>query len=234
MGISEYQALQISGKWDSKTPEEQKKILNDNKYYTEPTAQMMTVKAIGGSGVSMRIFNFVTRKYQRYNGRTDFFINTGYSTKSKNMISITLPERGKYTFDELYVFCQPMTNFDGQVKKLSENVLEEVDLHQVGNSTRRVTGKITLDKAKILCLSIPYSTGWYAYVDGKLTKIYQANSMFMGLPLEAGTHEITLVYKTPGSKAGTGFTELGIAAALMLYVVRRKKAADAKAAQSKQ
>ena len=58
--------------------------------------------------------------------------------------------------------------------------------------------------------------------------------MFMGLPLEAGTHEITLVYKTPGSKAGTGFTELGIAAALMLYVVRRKKAADAKAAQSKQ
>ena len=234
MGISEYQALQISGKWDSKTPEEQKKILNDNKYYTEPTAQMMTVKAIGGSGVSMRIFNFVTRKYQRYNGRTDFFINTGYSTKSKNMISITLPERGKYTFDELYVFCQPMTNYDGQVKKLSENVLEEVDLHQVGNSTSRVTGKITLDKAKILCLSIPYSTGWYAYVDGKLTKIYQANSMFMGLPLEAGTHEITLVYKTPGSKAGAGFTELGIAAALMLYVVRRKKAADAKAAQSKQ
>ena len=234
MGISEYEALQINGKWDSKSPEEQRKILNDKTHYIEPNAQMMTVKTIGGSGISMRIFNFVTRKYQRYNGRTDFFINTGYSEKSKNMISITLPERGKYTFDELYVFCQPMTNYDAQVKKLSENVLEEVDLHQVGNSTSRVSGKITLDKAKVLCISIPYSTGWYAYVDGKLTTIYQANSMFMGLPLEAGTHEIILAYRTPGSKAGTGFTEIGVAICLMLYVARRKKAADAKAAENKQ
>lgn len=233
MGISEYQALQINGKWDSKTPEEQKRILRDNRYYVEPTAQMMTVKTIGGSGISMRIFNFVTRKYQRYNGRTDFFINTGYSTKSKNMITITLPERGKYTFDELYVFCQPMTNFDGQISKLKENVLENVDLHQVGTSTSRVSGKITLDKAKILCLSIPYSKGWTAYVDGKQTRIYQANSMFMGLPLEAGEHEITLVYKTPGGKIGAGITEMGIAACLMLYVVRRKKAIDAKAAENK-
>ncbi|MBO4449796.1 MAG: YfhO family protein [Clostridiales bacterium] len=233
MGISEYQALQISGKWDSKTPEDQKRILNDNRYYVEPTAQMMTVKTIGGSGISMRIFNFVTRKYQRYNGRTDFFINTGFSTKSKNMITITLPERGKYTFDEIYVFCQPMTNYDGQVKKLSENVLENVDLHQVGTSTSRVSGTITLDKAKILCLSIPYSKGWTAYVDGKQTRVYQANSMFMGLPLEAGTHEITLVYQTPGGKIGAGLTEMGIAACLMLYVVRRKKAMDAKAAENK-
>ena len=57
--------------------------------------------------------------------------------------------------------------------------------------------------------------------------------MFMGLPLEAGTHEIELVYKTPGSQLGTGITEVGIAACLMLYVVRRKKAIDAKAAENK-
>ena len=234
MGISEYDALQLNGKWESLSPEEQRRIEKDRRYYIEPTAQMMTVKTIGGSGISMRIFNFVTRKYQRYNGRTDFFINTGFSAKSRNMITITFPERGKYSFDEIYVFCQPMTEFEGQAKKLRENVLEEVDLHQVGNSTNRVTGKITLDKAKILCLTIPYSNGWTALVDGKPAKIYQANSMFMGLPLEAGTHEIELVYKTPGGKIGTGITEMGIAACLMIYVVRRKKALDAQAAENKQ
>ena len=57
--------------------------------------------------------------------------------------------------------------------------------------------------------------------------------MFMGLPLEAGTHEIELVYETPGLKIGAGITEMGIAACLMLYVVRRKKAIDAKAAEAK-
>lgn len=234
MGISEYQALQINGKWDSKTPEQQKKILSDNRYYIEPTAQMMTVQTIGGSGISMRIFNFVTRKYQRYNGRTDFFINTGYSEKSKNMITLTLPERGKYTFDELYVFSQPMTNIDSQAEKLRENVLENVDLHQVGSSTRRVTGKITLDKAKVLCLSIPYSSGWTAFVDGQQTKIYEANSMYMGLPLDKGTHEIELVYRTPGSQMGTGITEMGAAICIMLFIARRKKAKDAKAAEAAQ
>ena len=233
MGISEYEAAQISGKWDKKSPEEQKKLKYEHRYYIEPNTQMITVKTIGGSGVSMRIFNFVTRKYQRYNGRKDFFINLGYSGKSRNMITITFPERGKYSFDELYVFCQPMKDLDGQVSKLKENVLENVDLHQAGSSTRRVTGKITLDKAKILCLSIPYSKGWTAYVDGKNTKIYQANSMYMGLPLEAGTHEIVLVYSTPGGRAGTGVTEIGAAICIMLFVARRKHSADEKAAEAK-
>ena len=232
-GISEYEALQLAGQWDSKSPEEQRKILRDYRYYIEPEAQMIPLKTLGGKGVSTRIFNFVTRRYQRYNGRTDFFINTGYSEKAKTTITITFPERGKYAFDELYIFCQKMTDYDDQVNKLKENVLENVDLHQVGKSTSRVSGKITLDKAKVLCLSIPYSKGWTAKVDGKSAKLYQANSMFMGLPLEAGTHEIELVYKTPGSQLGTGITEVGIAACLMLYVVRRKKTIDAKAAENK-
>ena len=232
MGISTYEAAQLSGKWEGLSAEDQKRIKSESRYYIEPNAQMMTVKTMGGANISMRIFNFVTRKYQRYNGRTDFFINTGYSEKSRNRITITLPERGKYSFDELYVFCQPMTDYDAQVEKLKENVLEDVDLHQTGNCTNKVTGRITLDKAKILVLSIPYSDGWNAYVDGKLVKLYQANSMFMGLPLEAGTHEIVLRYKTPGSKMGLGISEIGTAICLMLYVARRKKAKDAEAAEN--
>lgn len=234
MGISEYDAAQLSGKWEGLSAADQKRIKTDHRYYIEPTAQMMTVKTTGGANMSIRIFNFVTRKYQRYNGRTDFFINTGFSEKSKNRMTITLPERGKYSFDELYVFCQPMTDFDASVEKLKENVLENVDLHLTGNCTNRVTGKITLDKAKVLCLSIPYSDGWYAYVDGKLTKLYQANSMFIGLPLEAGTHEIELRYKTPGGKMGLGISEVGTAICIMLYVVRRKNAKEAKAAENNQ
>ena len=56
--------------------------------------------------------------------------------------------------------------------------------------------------------------------------------MFMGLPLEAGTHEIVLRYKTPGSKMGLGISEIGTAICLMLYVARRKKAKDAEAAEN--
>ena len=233
MGISEYDALQLSGKWDSKSPEDQRRIKSAHRYYIEPSAHMLTIDSSGAAGVYAKTFNFVTQKYQRYNGRTSFFVNAGYSAKSKNIITVTFPERGKYSFDDMYVFSQSFTNYDEQVNKLKENVLENVDLHQVGNSTERVSGKITLDKAKILCLTIPYSTGWTAYVDGNKTKIYQANSMYIGLPLEAGTHEIELVYKTPGAQAGTGITEVGVALCIMLFVARRKKASDAKASKDK-
>lgn len=233
MGISEYEAMQISGKWEKASPEDQRRIKSEHRYYVEPVTQMLTVKALGGPTVSSRMFNFVTRKYQRYNGRKDFFINIGYCNDSRNMITITFPERGKYSFDEMYIFSQPMTNYEAQVSSLCENVLENVDLHQTGSATNRVTGTIKLDKSKILLLSIPYSKGWTATVDGNPVRLYQANSMYMGLPLEAGEHEIELKYETTGSKIGAGLTEMGLAACLMLYVVRRKKALDAKAAENK-
>ena len=56
----------------------------------------------------------------------------------------------------------------------------------------------------------------------------------MGLPLDKGTHEIELVYRTPGSQMGTGITEMGAAICIMLFIARRKKAKDAKAAEAAQ
>ena len=96
-GISEYEALHFTGQWDSKSPEEQRSIRKANRYYIEPEAQMIPLKTLGGKGISLRIFNFVTRKYQRYNGRTDFFINTGYSEKSKTTITVTASNKKKAT-----------------------------------------------------------------------------------------------------------------------------------------
>lgn len=35
-------------------------------------------------------------------------------------------------------------------------------------------------------LSIPYTKGWTAYVDGKKTPIYQTNYMYSGIALDTG------------------------------------------------
>ena len=64
--------------------------------------------------------------------------------------------------------------------------------------------------------------GFTAYVDGKETKLQRANTMFMALELEPGSHEIRLTYCTPYLKAGMLLSVLGLVIYVML-VFRKKK-----------
>ena len=50
--------------------------------------------------------------------------------------------------------------------------------------TNEITGDISVSEKKALVLSVPYSKGFTAYVDGKETKLQKANTMFMALELE--------------------------------------------------
>ncbi len=150
---------------------------------------------------------FYNTKYSlRYQGRTEFVVNTGYSTLPKKSITVTFPRKGIYTIDDLKVICQPMNNFSNQINALKEDVMDNVE-----TATNELKGTIDLNKSKILCISIPYSEGWKAYVDGSETELLKANTMFMALPLDAGHHDIRLVYHTPYLKAGLCISAAGFA-----------------------
>lgn len=62
-----------------------------------------------------------------------------------------------------------------------------------------------------------------SYADGQKTELVSTNLMFLGLPLETGTHTIRLCYHTPGLFTGKLITLAGSAAfCLILYRYRRK------------
>jgi uncharacterized membrane protein YfhO len=48
-------------------------------------------------------------------------------------------------------------------------------------------------------ISVP---GWQAEVDGRDSKIYRANYLFMAIPVEAGKHSVEVRYKPQGFRAG--------------------------------
>lgn len=164
---------------------------------------------------------FYNTKYGlRYQGRTEFIVNTGYSMLPKKSITVTFPKKGIYTMDNLKVICQPMNNFSNQINALKENVMDNVE-----TNTNELKGTIDLNKSKFLCISIPYSEGWKAYVDGSETELLKANTMFMALPLNAGHHDIRLVYHTPYLKAGICISAVGFAvfAATVLVLEHKDK-----------
>lgn len=169
---------------------------------------------------SKNFFVHMTPFYKYTVGQEDYLVNLGYSEEKKHSITLNFPETGVYDFGKLEVICQPMENYQKQVTALAEDVMTDEKIE-----TNKVSGKISLKENKILCLSVPYSNGWTAYVDGKETEILKANTMYMALPLEKGNHEIKLEYKTPLLKEGfiISVVAFGLFVGLVVYYAIRKR-----------
>jgi uncharacterized membrane protein YfhO len=74
----------------------------------------------------------------------------------------------------------------------------QIELH----SQNKIQGRISLSSKKLLFFSIPYDTGWQAYVDGKQATLLRGNIGFMYLPIDPGQHQISLNYHSPLFNAG--------------------------------
>ena len=71
-----------------------------------------------------------------------------------------------------------MDAVSSEVSALGASTLQDV---QVGTNT--VSGSISVDAEKMLFLSIPWSQGWSATVDGEPVDLLQADTAFMWLDL---------------------------------------------------
>ena len=184
------------------------------KKWKKPGAKSNCV--VEGENVSTKL---VVRNHreQYYFGQENYMINMGYSESGQTYIKITFDKVGVYEAD-MSVVCQPMSSIETQVQSLRADALENVN---IGKDT--VTGCISLDKMKYLCLTIPYSKGWKAEVDGESAELLNANGMYSALELEAGEHEIKLTYFTPGLKAGAVISIAALALSAILFGIGRKK-----------
>ena len=63
---------------------------------------------------------------------------------------------------------------------------------------------------QLLFLSIPYSGGWKAVVNGKETPLCRANTAYMALPLKAGDNAVELYYETPYLRLGLVISLTGL------------------------
>lgn len=111
-----------------------------------------------------------------------------------------------------------MDNYASYIKELSENKLEDIQMH-----SNTITGNISVDKEKLLVLSIPYQKGWTAYVDGKETDIIKANVMYSAISLKPGEHDVILVFRRPGIKASLCLSAAGIVIFIIALIIRRRR-----------
>lgn len=171
--------------------------------------------------VSSKQIRYTTSMDPWTTGRKDFLVNMRYRREPLDRFEITLPAEGTFSFASIEVVCQPMTDFAAQAQELRKDVLRDLDIHEMGESfaTEKITGRIDLKEPKILCLQIPCTPGWTAYVDGIRADLIKADTMFSALLLGAGSHEIELRYQTPGLRLGAAVSAVTLLLVLLFGVI---------------
>lgn len=228
-GFSEYDLYFGDGKydplnlykeahWSMLSKSSQKLIKKERWCWSSPTYVDLTYTKADNISEQLRLY---TEDHPNYANRHNFTMNLGYTEEPLSSVKISFSDRGIYTFDSIKIICQPVESYAEQIETLKGDILQNVTF-----GTDTITGEITLDEPKMLCLSIPYSTGWSARVDGSEAKLYQANIKNMALDLDAGEHMIELKYKTPLLKIGVFLSLSGLIIFIIyviIYETKRKK-----------
>lgn len=147
--------------------------------------------------VGNKDFQLRDETFLYYLGEDEFWINLSELEENEQGLYFDLYIDGISDFSEskMHVWWHEISY--EAISKRSENTVSNLEL---GNNS--VKGNITCEADEILFFSIPFSSGWTAYVDGKETEIKRADIAFMAIMPGEGEHEILLKYESPGMKSG--------------------------------
>ena len=210
IGVTERDSFDDGG-WAGLTPYEKSRVAVNDRFYTSPGVTSMRFSV----GDSVHILEYYLPGADYYCGRKDFLVNLGRDAREAE---VTFRHPGFYTFDSFDVLAQPTAGIAEDIDALRETVLTGESI-----GVNSVSGKVSLDAPGFLVMSIPYSSGWKAEVDGAETSVTRADIMYMGLPLSKGTHEVRLYYRTPYIKAGFILCLIGILGGIACAIHSRLK-----------
>ena len=153
-----------------------------------------------------------------YIGENNYVFNLGYYKDAKNLkVKVTFGKKGVYNFSDMKVLCQPMNKLNRYINKLKEDKVENFNI-----KANTISLNVKTNKNKIGVLSIPYSPGWKAYVNGREVEVLRANVDSMGIELKKGNNKVVFKYCTPGLKEGS-LISLVTALGCIIFIITGKK-----------
>jgi uncharacterized membrane protein YfhO len=162
--------------------------------------------------------NVLWTKESDYYSNDSQLVNLGYYPDGTSRVSIERSLIGTMTFDSLKVWALPMAAYPQKIAKLKANAMTDIKL-----GTNKVSGTVNSARDGVLFLSIPYSAGWTASVDGKPVETIRINTTYTGVPVTAGEHAVELSYMTPGLVPGTIAAVVALLSFVVVRLVRRSR-----------
>lgn len=167
--------------------------------YPNSEIQNITVQttAPDGTEAATKTFSNLKRSY---------ILNLGSASAGSKM-TVTIDAEGTP------VICLYAYSFNEEIMEQMTETLNEQPFLVESFSDTTVKGTITARTDGLLFTSIPYDTGWTAYVDGQKTEIHAFKDALVSVPVSAGTHTVEFSYFPTGLKAGSAIS----ASCLLLF-----------------
>lgn len=201
---------------------EEAKINFINSWVGQPGELMLEVKIRNTSNAPYKVawmYKIFTNNGEGsvYNyPREQITINIGNQEDYENL-SFTLSP-GSYELEEILLTFNPYSSYPEMVNNAKQQSMENITY-----TGRSIEGTVEAENDSILFLSVPYSSGWKAKVDGETTEALEVNSTFIGIPVTAGEHQVEIVYTTPYFNIGLMISIAALLGAIAASVWRRKR-----------
>lgn len=155
--------------------------------------------------------------YLYYTGIEEYWFNVSEIKQDNKGYFFDIYFDGETDFEEskLNVYWHPI-NYQA-IKDRQRNILDNIEFK---NNTFKA--KIKVKDEEMLFLSIPYSTGWKAYINGEEVEILRANIGYMAIPLKEGVNHIYFEYMTSGFRMGVISSISSMIIFVVLYYGKRK------------
>ncbi len=158
-------------------------------------------------------YNYVPKGNLMYSDQRDFYLNFGVVDSATQTLefSMWISEGSKFVeFDEVALYAAPVADRQSSLDRLAATT----SLQNVQLGDRGLSGTLTSAQDGYLVLTLPYSEGWTAYVDGVETEIVKADTAFMSLKLSGSNkaQTVELRYQTPYLEEGKAVSFLGLGA----------------------
>ncbi len=154
---------------------------------------------------------------QYYAGFDASMMFFGYAEGPRSRVEVTLPSDDEYSFDSVHVYALPVDDHAERAQALAAEHLQQVEL-----AANAIRGTLDVSERKMLCMAIPYSSGWSATVDGAPVDVQQVNTWMCGIVVEPGSHQVEFTYRTPGLTLGLAAGAVGLAVLVVALLFRRK------------
>ena len=164
------------------------------------------------------IIRYLNNYNNNYGNYHDYNINIGYTSGKVNSIKLKFSLPGIYTFDKICVSSIQLKNFENNIKKLNNGLVNNIKIMD-----DKISCNVDFLNNKFLCVAMAYYPGWKAYVDGVETKIYPTNYMHIGFDVPAGKHIIELKYTNVFVIYGAIVSLIGFVLFIGVIILYRKK-----------
>ena len=179
-------------------------------------------------GKQKKTIRALTNQWNWYFGREEYLFHLGMAEgrEGETLCKIRFQFKGSFDLEKLRLIAQGMEDYEETILARKEHALEHVVTDK-----NCIRGDVTVPADQLLFLSIPYSGGWKAVVNGKETPLCRANTAYMALPLKAGDNAVELYYETPYLRLGLVISLAGLLSWAGYWIacsVLKKRAAEKK------